>query len=94
MFDSDSSGLYPTAQEDLSAIKSALGGYDQSGGLLSFLEPRFLRGVLVGILIFYVMLYYTRRYKNRDSMKRKCNDNVEKMKNAAEKAYFRKVVAK
>lgn len=56
---------YPVGQDDVNAIKSALGACQQSREAFFFMEPRFLQGCFVGILMFYLMLYYTRRYKNK-----------------------------
>ncbi|ANQ05778.1 Uncharacterized protein PCOAH_00000150 [Plasmodium coatneyi] len=60
-----STNPYTTTPDDISAIKSALGGCHLNREGYFFTDPRFLQGVFAGILVFYVMLYYTRRYKNR-----------------------------
>ncbi|SBT74661.1 conserved Plasmodium protein, unknown function [Plasmodium malariae] len=54
---------YPHVHEDLQVIKTAFSGCPHSPWF--FLDNRFLQGVLAGIILFYVVLYYTRRYKNR-----------------------------
>ncbi|CAA9986093.1 conserved Plasmodium protein, unknown function [Plasmodium knowlesi strain H] len=60
-----STNPYTTTADDISAIKHALGGCHLNREGYFFTDPRFLQGVFAGILVFYVMLYYTRRYKNR-----------------------------
>ncbi|GAB69387.1 hypothetical protein PCYB_001350 [Plasmodium cynomolgi strain B] len=56
---------YSVAQGDVNVIKSALGACQHNRETFFFMEPRFLQGIFVGILMFYLMLYYTRRYKNK-----------------------------
>ncbi|GAW78866.1 hypothetical protein, conserved [Plasmodium gonderi] len=66
MFKLTGSSNTPAPNNDANIIRSALGAYSQhSRDTWFFTDPRFLQGVFVGILMFYIMLYYTRRYKNK-----------------------------
>ncbi|SBT75096.1 conserved Plasmodium protein, unknown function [Plasmodium ovale] len=59
-----SGSSYPLVNEDVGIIKSALGACTNKSTWF-FTDPRFLQGIFAGILMFYVVLYYTRRYKNK-----------------------------
>ncbi|EUD66711.1 hypothetical protein C922_03038 [Plasmodium inui San Antonio 1] len=58
---------YHVGQDDVRMIHYAFKGVPERTEVWFFMETRFLQGVFTGILLFYLMLYFTRRYKNKVS---------------------------